>query len=164
MREPLLGHGAGDREQIVAMLERQVRTVTVVIVTAEPLGKETGLRLTLVGEITVEERPQHGVCADPVVKPADKCFERSMASDAQEEIAAGEGMMRLRVGEESTVLHCALVTGGVAIGKSGTFSLRIVNGRGGGSSSAILAFRTGKQRNQLILASEPRRVLPAKVG
>jgi hypothetical protein len=82
-------------------------------------------------------------------------FERSMASDAQEEIAAGEGMVRLRVGEESTVLHCALVTGGVAIGKSGTFSLRIVNRRGGGAARALFhAFRTGKQRNQLILASE----------
>ena len=115
MREPLLGHSAGDGQQIVAMLERQVRTVTVVIVTAEPLGKETCLRLTLVGEIAVEERPQHGVGADPVVKPADNSFERSMASDALEQIAAGEGMMRLRVGEESTVLHCALFTGGAAI-------------------------------------------------
>src|SRR5215510_5574004 len=110
MREPLLGQSAGDRQEIVAMLERHVRTVAVAAVSAEPLGKETLLRLTLVGEIAAKERPQRGVCVDRVVQPVDECFERSMASDALQEIAADEGAMRLRVGKESTVLHRALVT------------------------------------------------------
>src|SRR5262245_43988129 len=105
MREPLLGQSAGDRQQIVAMLERQVRTVTVAAVAAKPLGKETLLPLTLVGEIAAKQRPQRGIRFDAVVEPVDQCFERSAASDTVQEIAAAERMVRLGAGKKATVLH-----------------------------------------------------------
>src|SRR5262249_31324459 len=127
----LLGQSVGDPHQIVAMLERQVRAVTVVTIAAEPLGKEGLLRLALVGEIAIEERPQRGVCDDPVVQPIDEGCERSAATNALEEIAADEGAVRLGVSQEPTVLHRALVH--VAIAKSVSFSPRIVNRRSRGA-------------------------------
>jgi len=108
MREPLLGERAGDGQQVVAMLERQVGMVAVAGVTTEPLGEEALLRLALVAEIAAEERPQHNVGVDPVVEPVDERLDRGTASDALEETATYEGAVRLRVGKESTVLHRAL--------------------------------------------------------
>ena len=108
MREPLLGERAGDGQQVVAMLERQVGMVAVAGVTTEPLGEEALLRLALVGEIAAEERPQRGVGLDAVVEPVDERFDRGTASDAPEEIATDEGAVRLWVGKKSTVLHRAL--------------------------------------------------------
>jgi hypothetical protein len=97
MREPLLGERAGDGQQVVAMLERQVG--------------EALLRLALVAEIAAEERPQLDVGVDSVVEPVDERLDRGTASDALEETATYEGAVRLRVGKESTVLHRALAKG-----------------------------------------------------
>ena len=60
--------------------------------------------------IAAEMRPQHGVGRYPVVEPVDERFDRAMASDALEKITADEGAMRLRVGKESTMLHCVLAS------------------------------------------------------
>src|SRR6266851_955041 len=111
MPEPLFGERAGDGQQIVAMMERQVGAVAVARIAAEPLGEEALLRLALVGEIAVEERPQHGVGLDAVIEPVDERFDRGTASDAPEEIATDEGAVRLWVGKKSTVLHRALAFG-----------------------------------------------------
>ena len=93
------------------MLERQPGAVAVAAVTAKPLGEESLLRLALVDKIAVEERPKHGVGADPVVEPIDEHFDRGITSDPPEETATGEGAVRLRMGKKSTVLHRALASG-----------------------------------------------------
>jgi len=99
-----------DGQEVVATLERHVGAIAVAALTVEPFGEEALLRSALVGEIAVEVRPQQGVGRYPVVQPVDERFDRCMASDALEKITADEGAMRLRVGKESTVLHCALDT------------------------------------------------------
>ena len=105
MREPPLGKRARDGQQMVAMRERHVGAVAVGGVTAQPLNEEALLRLTLVDEIAVEQRPQHWVGLDPLVEPIDQRCDRGMASDAPEETATSEGVVPLRASKKSAVFH-----------------------------------------------------------
>ena len=110
MGEPPFSERVGDGQQIVAMLERQVRVIAVAGIAAEPLGEEVLLRLALAGKIAAEERPQRSVGFDAVVQRVDERCNRATAADASKEIAADERVVRLGVGKESTVLHRALAS------------------------------------------------------
>src|SRR5215813_3774489 len=89
------------------MCKRQVGAVAVGGITAQPLGEEALLCLALVGQISVEERPQQRIGLDPVVKTVDQCCDCGIASDAPEQTATCEGVVRFRVGKKSAVLHQA---------------------------------------------------------
>jgi hypothetical protein len=110
MPQPLAGEHGGDRQEIVAVLERQMRGAAVAAFPAEPLDEEALLCPAPVGEITAEERPQRAVRLKPVIEPVDERSDRGRASDAAEDIATDESAVRLRVSKESTVLHRALAS------------------------------------------------------
>jgi hypothetical protein len=83
-----------------------------------------------------------------------------MASDALEQIAVGEGMMRLRVGEESTVLHCALFTGGAAIREISHLFRREWSIVGGDAETAMTTASMRCNCRAYTLICSPRRKLP----
>jgi hypothetical protein len=105
MREPLAGKYACDRQDIVAVLERQMRGAAVVAHAAEPLGEEALLCLPSVCEIPAKKGPKRSVVLDAVVEPIDEHPHRGRATNARHEIAADERTMSLRVRQESTVFH-----------------------------------------------------------
>src|SRR5947208_9893828 len=111
MPKPLFGERAGDRQQLVAMRERQLGAVAVGRITAKPLGDEALLRRAFVGKIATKQRPQAPVGLDPVVESVDQRCDCGIASDASEQIATSEGPVRLRVSKKSAVLHRALGSG-----------------------------------------------------
>jgi hypothetical protein len=105
MREPLAGERACDRQEVVAVLERQMRGAAVVVYTAEPLAEESLLCCPLACQIPAKEGPQRNVVVDAVVEPIDEHPDRGMPTDARKEIAADERTMSISVSQEPTVFH-----------------------------------------------------------
>ena len=105
MCKPFARQRTRNRQEIVAMLQRQMGFAAVVSLASEPFGEEALLFPALTRKIATEERSERSVGFDAIVKSIDEHIDRGTAADARKETIADEGARSLWMGEESTVLH-----------------------------------------------------------
>jgi hypothetical protein len=109
MRQPLLGEGARDWQEIVAMFERQIGSIGIRGLAAEPLDEEPLLGLSLIREIAAEERAQRGVPFDAIVEAFDQNLDRGATAHARQNVLARERAMGVRTSQKAAVLHRELL-------------------------------------------------------
>jgi hypothetical protein len=104
VREPPARQRPSDGQEIVTVLERQIRERGVLGVSAQPFAEESFLGLAFGGEIVTEQGPQRSVAFDAIVQAVDERLDGDAAPDTSEESAA-ERAMSLAMIQESAVIH-----------------------------------------------------------